>query len=95
MSKYGVISGLYFPVFGRNTEIYFVNLHIQSEHRKIQARNNSAFGRFSRSAFYKHGYRLLERKKERERERERAQLTFSSPKSTIKALEKGVKYVQS
>ena len=67
------------------------NLHIQSEHRKIQARNNSVFGRFSRSVIYKHGYRLLERKKERER----AQLTFSSPKSTIKALEKGVKYVQS
>ena len=26
MSKYGVISGPYFPVFGLNAEIYFVNL---------------------------------------------------------------------
>ena len=25
VSKYGVISGLYFPVFGLNTEIYGVN----------------------------------------------------------------------
>ena len=51
MSKYGVISGLYFPVFGLNTEIYFVDLllHIQSEYRKIQTRNNSVFGHFSRS----------------------------------------------
>ena len=29
-SQYGVISGPYFPVFGMNTEIYGVNLHIQS-----------------------------------------------------------------
>ena len=28
-------SGLYFPAFGLNTEIYFVNLGIQSEFRKI------------------------------------------------------------
>ena len=33
VSKYGVISGLYFPVFGLNTEIY---LRIQSEYRKIR-----------------------------------------------------------
>ena len=32
VSKYGVISGPYFPVFGLNTEIYFVNLRIQSEY---------------------------------------------------------------
>ena len=45
------MSGLYFPVFGLNTEIYFVDLllHIQSEYRKIQTRNNSVFGHFSRS----------------------------------------------
>ena len=51
VSKYGVIFGLYFPVFGLNTEIYFVDLllHIQSEYRKIQTRNNSVFGHFSRS----------------------------------------------
>ena len=30
VSKYGVISGPYFPVFGLNTEIYEVNLRIQS-----------------------------------------------------------------
>ena len=29
--------------------IYSVNLHIQSEYRKIRTRNNSVFGQFSRS----------------------------------------------
>ena len=52
MSKYGVISAPYFPVFGLNTEIYGGNLHIQSEYRKIRTRNNSAFGQFSRSDEY-------------------------------------------
>ena len=47
--RQGVISGLHFPVFGLNTEIYLVNLHIQSEYRKIRTRNNSVFGHFSRS----------------------------------------------
>ena len=58
MSKYGVISGPYFPVFGLNTEFYSVNLRIQSEYRKIQTRNNPLFGHFSRSdivfRFYYH-----------------------------------------
>ena len=49
VSKYGVISGPYFPVFGLNTEIYEVNLRIQSEYRNIRTRNNSVFGHFSRS----------------------------------------------
>ena len=49
VSKYGVISSPYFPVFGLNTEIYEVNLRIQSEYRKIRTRNNSVFGYFSRS----------------------------------------------
>ena len=49
MSKYGVISGPYFPVFGLNTEIYEVNLRIPFEYRKIRSRNNSDFGHFSRS----------------------------------------------
>ena len=44
VSKYGVISGPYFPLFGLNTEIYEVNLCIQSEYRKIRIRNNSVFG---------------------------------------------------
>ena len=50
VSKYGVFSGPYFPVIGLNTEIYVVNLYIQSEYRKIRTRKNSAFGHFSRSA---------------------------------------------
>ena len=49
VSKFGVISGPYFPVFGLNTEIYGVNLRIQPEYRKIRTRNNSVFGHFSRS----------------------------------------------
>ena len=49
VSKYGVISGLYFPLFGLNTEINGVNLRIQSEYRKIRTRNNPVFGHFSRS----------------------------------------------
>ena len=50
VSKYGVFSGPYFPVIGLNTEIYGVNLYIQSEYRKIRTSKNSAFGHFSRSA---------------------------------------------
>ena len=53
VSKYGVISGPYFPVFGLNTGIYSVNRRIQSEHRKVETRNNSVFGHFSRSVFLK------------------------------------------
>ena len=49
MSKYGVFSGTYFPVFELNTEIYGVNLRIQFECRKRQTRKNSAFGHFLRS----------------------------------------------
>ena len=51
MSKYGYFSGPYFPVFGLNTEIYEVNLHIQSEYREIRTRKNSVFGNFLRSGF--------------------------------------------
>ena len=50
VSKYGVISSLYFPVFGLNTEIYPVNLRIQSEYRKRRTRKISVFGHFSSSA---------------------------------------------
>ena len=49
MSKYGVFSDPYFPVFGLNTEIYSVNHRIQSEYRKIRTRKNAVFGHFSRS----------------------------------------------
>ena len=52
MSEYGVFSGPYFSVFGRNTEIYGVILCIQSEYSKIWARKNFAFGKFSRSERY-------------------------------------------
>ena len=53
VSKYGVISGPYSSVFGLNTEIYLVNLHIQFEDRKIRTRNNSGFGHFSRSIMHR------------------------------------------
>ena len=43
VSKYGVFSGPYFPVFGLNTDIYKENFRIQSECRKIRTRNNSVF----------------------------------------------------
>ena len=34
MPKYGFFSGPYFPVFGLNTEIYGVNLRVQSKYGK-------------------------------------------------------------
>ena len=37
--KYGVISGPYFSVFGLNTEIYFVNLRIQSPYSFSSSKN--------------------------------------------------------
>ena len=49
MSKYGSFSGPCFPVLGLNTEIYRVNLCIQSEYRKIRTSKNSVFGHFSHS----------------------------------------------
>ena len=49
VSKYGVFSGPYFPVFRLNTKIYRGNLLIQTECSKIQSRRNSVFGHFSRS----------------------------------------------
>ena len=51
VSKYRIISSPYFPVFRLNTEIYSVNVHIQSKYKKIQAINNFAFKHFSRSVF--------------------------------------------
>ena len=53
MSKYGVFSGPYFPVFKLNTKIHPVNLRIQSKYGKIQTRKNSAFGHISYSAIQK------------------------------------------
>ena len=36
VSKYGVISGPYFPVFGLNTETYFVNLRFSPNTLKYE-----------------------------------------------------------
>ena len=49
VSKYIVFSGRHFPVSVVNTEIYLVNLCIQSKYRKIRTRKSSVFGLFSRS----------------------------------------------
>ena len=46
VSRYGVISDPYLPVFGLNTEIYGINLRIQSEYKKMWPRKNSVFGHF-------------------------------------------------
>ena len=50
--KYSVFSGSYFLVFGVNTEIYSVNLCIQSEYEKIRTRKNSVFGHFLHSVCF-------------------------------------------
>ena len=42
----------YFSVCGLNTEIYKVNLRIQSECRKIRTRKNPVFGHFPHSEYY-------------------------------------------
>ena len=49
VSKYPVFSVPHFHVCGLNTEIYGVNLCIQSEYRKIRTRKISVFGHFSHS----------------------------------------------
>ena len=49
VSKCGVFSGPYFPVFGLNLENDGVNLRIQSKYRKIRTSKNPAVGKFSRS----------------------------------------------
>ena len=49
-AKYEVLYGPYFPVFGVNTEIYSINLRIQSKYGKIRTRKNSVYGHFLRSA---------------------------------------------
>ena len=47
-----IFSGPFFPEFALNTEIFSVNLPIQSEYRKTRARKNSLFGHFSCSEFH-------------------------------------------
>ena len=51
VSKYGVFSGPYFLAFGLNTEIYGINLRIQSECEKILNRKTSVFRHFLRSVY--------------------------------------------
>ena len=46
------LSGPYFLVFGLNTEIYRVNLHMQSECGNVWTRKNSEYGHFLRSYYY-------------------------------------------
>ena len=52
LSKYGVFSGPYFPDLGVNTEIYVVNLRLQSEYGKIRTRKSTVFGHFLRSGIF-------------------------------------------
>ena len=52
LSKYGGFFGPYFPAFALNTEIYGVNLRLQSKYRKIWTRKSYVFGHFSRSVIY-------------------------------------------
>ena len=53
-------SGPYFPVFGLNTDIYRVNLRIQSKYRKIRTKKNSVFRHFSHSDSYYQGCYIFE-----------------------------------
>ena len=53
VSRYGVISRPYFPVFGMNTEIY----RIQSEHGIILSRNNSVHFSHTTVVILWNGYR--------------------------------------
>ena len=46
VSKYGVFSGPYFPVFGLNAESFGVNLRIQSKCGEMRPEKNSVFGHF-------------------------------------------------
>ena len=52
VSKYGVSSGTYFPIFELNTKIYRVNFRIQSECRERRTRKNPVFGCFSPSVHF-------------------------------------------
>ena len=59
VSKYGVISGPYFPALGLNTERYEASVCIHSEYGKIRTRNNSVFGHFSRSDTHNNNFKLV------------------------------------
>ena len=48
-SPYSEFSGLFFPAFGLNMEIYSVNLRIQSDCGRIRTTKNSEYGYFLHS----------------------------------------------
>ena len=77
-------SGPNFPAYGRNTEIYRVNLFIQSDRGKIWTTKShfSHGGKESSPNLCKYTKALT-------------QSTFTYSKLTIETLEQGVKYVQS
>ena len=52
MFKYRHYSSPYFSIVDLNTEIYFSNLHIQSQDGKTRTRENFAFRHFSRSFYH-------------------------------------------
>ena len=61
MSVFGVFSGLYFPAFGMNKEIYKVNLRIQSECGKMHTRKTPNTDNFHAVQHWtKHGSRKLQ-----------------------------------
>ena len=51
VSKNGVFSAPYFPIFGLNIKIYGINLRFQTENGKIRTRRKSVPGHFSQSEF--------------------------------------------
>ena len=61
MSVFGIFSGLYFPAFGMNKEIYKVNLRIQSECGKMHTRKTPNTDNFHAvQRWTKHGSRKLQ-----------------------------------
>ena len=68
VSKCAVFFGPYFPMFGLNTEIYSVNLRIQSDYEKIWTRKSSVFENFSRIPLNLAGYWLKGGGTERKRQ---------------------------
>ena len=73
VTKYGVISGPYFPAFGLKTERYFVSLRIQSACGEIRTRNNSVFGHLSTSE------RQLQHQQNYKKKRHKARKTPKKP----------------
>ena len=47
-----------------NTEIYCLNVRIQSDYKKIRSKNNYVFGHFSRSAIFAESWEVRKRQKQ-------------------------------